>query len=119
MDCIFCKIVAGELPCYKVYEDEEFLGFLDIRPANKGHCLIIPKKHYRWVWDVQESYTKATNTVAQSLKKVFDTELVVSFVVGDEVPHAHIHLVPRHEGDGHGILIDVTKSVECSEEGYS
>ena len=51
-DCIFCKIVKGEIPCFKVYEDENFLGFLDINPLNPGNSLLIPKEHYRWVIDV-------------------------------------------------------------------
>ena len=51
-NCIFCKIVSGEIPSYKVYEDNEFMAFLDVRPLNLGHTLVIPKKHYRWVWDV-------------------------------------------------------------------
>lgn len=107
MDCIFCKIVKGEIPCYKVYEDRHFLAFLDIQPTNPGHTLVIPKKHYRWVWDVQEEYASPTNAVAFALKKVFKTDYVVSFVMGDEVPHAHLHLVPRFLGDGHGALIDL------------
>ena len=103
--CVFCKIVKGEVPCYKIYEDAHFLCFLDIRPTNPGHSLVIPKKHYRWVWDVQEEYGGVANKVAQALKKAFKTDYVVSFVMGDEVPHAHIHLVPRFPGDGHGALI--------------
>ncbi len=112
--CIFCKIVKGEIPCHRVYEDEQFLGFLDIRPTNRGHTLVIPKKHYRWVWDVQEEYGLVTNTVASSLKKAFHTDYVVSFIMGDEVPHAHIHLVPRFPNDGHGALIDLKNIKEIS-----
>ena len=117
-NCIFCKIIKGEIPCYKVYEDENFLSFLDIRPTNKGHTLVIPKKHYRWVWDIEEDYSKTTNKVALALKKAFDTDYVVSFVMGDEVPHAHIHLVPRQEGDGHGALINLRNTKELSEEEF-
>ena len=115
-DCIFCKIVAGEIPAHKVYEDDDFLAFLDIAPKQKGHTLLIPKKHYRWVWDVEEDYSIPTNKVANALKNAFNTDYVVSFVMGDEVPHAHIHLVPRDGEDGHGALIDLGKLDELSNE---
>ncbi len=115
-NCIFCKIIAGDIPCYKVYEDQEFLGFLDITPRNKGHALLIPKKHYRWVWDIQENYSNPANKIATALKKAFDTDLIVSFMIGNEVEHAHIHLVPRFEGDGHGALINESLKREVSKE---
>ncbi len=118
-NCIFCKIVAGDIPCYKIFEDEEFLGFLDITPKNKGHTLLIPKKHYRWMWDIKEDYSYPANKIANALKKVFDTDWVVSYVVGEQVPHAHIQLVPRIDGDGHGPLIDLTKVLELSKEEMS
>ena len=92
------------------------MGFLDIRPKNKGNTLVIPKKHYRWLWDVEEDYSKPANKVANALKKAFDTDMVVSHIIGDEVPHAHIHLIPRFENDGHGVLVDITKIKEFSSE---
>ena len=55
--CIFCKIVAKEIPAQIIYEDTHFLVFLDVKPRNPGHCLVIPKKHYRWVWDIKEDYS--------------------------------------------------------------
>lgn len=103
-DCIFCRIVKGEIPCSKVYEDKQFLAFLDIRPLNQGHTLIIPKKHYRWVWDMKEEYSVVMNKMANTLKKAFGTDYVQSVVMGDEVHHAHIHLIPRFPGDGHGAI---------------
>ncbi|MAG61088.1 HIT family protein [archaeon] len=115
--CIFCKITKGEIPCYKVFEDNNFLAFLDITPKNKGHTLLIPKKHYRWVWEVEEDYSKVSNKIANALKKTFATDWVVSFVMGQDVPHAHIHFVPRFdETDGHGPLIDISKTVNLSKE---
>jgi histidine triad (HIT) family protein len=114
--CIFCKIVAGEIPCYKVFEDSEFLAFLDITPKKEGHTLVIPKKHYRWVFDIQENYSDACNKVANAIKKAFNTNWVVSFVMGEEVPHAHIHLVPRKHDDGHGSLINLDTKLELSKE---
>lgn len=118
MDCIFCKIAAGELDSYKVYEDGDFFAFLDIRPLNLGHTLVIPKKHYRWVWDVPniETYYKLVSRIALAIKKSFNTDYVVSLVFGEEVSHAHVWLVPRFEGDGHGAAIRLDNKKEISEE---
>jgi histidine triad (HIT) family protein len=95
-NCIFCKIVKGKLPCYKVYDDDNFLAFLDIFPLAEGHTLVIPKKHYRWVWDVENigEYFTVCQTVAHTFQKTSGVELVVSMTIGNEVPHPHIHLVP-------------------------
>ena len=118
MDCIFCKIVKGEIPCHKIYEDDDFLAFLDIRPLNPGHALVIPKKHYRWVWDVENigKYYEAAQKVVNAQRKAFGTDFVVSLVVGEEVPHAHILLVPRLEGDGHGSSIDPKNIKQFSDD---
>lgn len=115
-NCIFCKIVKGEIPCYKVYEDDNFLAFLDITPFNKGHTLLIPKKHYRWVWEIEKDYSLVCNKIATALQEVFDTEWIISFVVGEQVPHAHFHFVPRFENDGHGNFIDINKRMEVNSE---
>ena len=115
-NCIFCKIVKQEIPCYKIHENEKFLTFLDITPRNKGHCLVIPKKHYRWVWDIKEEYSQTTNLLANALKKAFDTNWVVSQVMGDQVPHAHIHLIPRFQSDNHGACINPEISKEFTKE---
>ncbi|MEM4703173.1 MAG: HIT domain-containing protein [Candidatus Pacearchaeota archaeon] len=103
MDCVFCNIVKGKIPCYKLYEDSKFLAFLDIRPLNPGHTLIIPKKHYRWVWDVPniDEYFKVVKKIANAIRKAIKTEWVISLVIGEAVPHAHVWLVPRFKGDGH------------------
>jgi histidine triad (HIT) family protein len=95
-NCIFCKIVAGEIPCHKVYEDKDFLAFLDINPVSVGHTLVIPKKHYRWVWDVTNAgvYFEVAQKIAIAQKKAFNTDLVLSKVFGEEVPHAHIWVYP-------------------------
>jgi histidine triad (HIT) family protein len=115
-NCIFCKIVKGEIPCYKIDEDNNFLAFLDITPRNKGHTLVVPKKHYRWVWDIEENYSSAINKVANALKKALETEIIQSVVMGEEVHHAHIHLIPRFPNDGHGILIDPHQTKNFSAE---
>jgi histidine triad (HIT) family protein len=103
-NCIFCKIVAGKIPCAKVYEDKENIAFLDISPVNKGHVLLIPKKHYRWVWDIPSTESAKMMHILQKLanavKKATSCDLVVMTVVGDAVEHAHIHLIPKFCGDG-------------------
>lgn len=117
-DCIFCKIVEGDIPCHKVFEDDNFLAFLDIRPLNPGHTLVIPKKHFRWVWDVDNigSYYQAVQKIVVAIKKAFNTDYVVSLVFGEEVPHAHVWLVPRLENDGHGGAIDLKGIKEISDD---
>lgn len=117
-NCVFCKIVSGELPCRKVYEDKDFLAFFDVRPLNLGHTLIIPKKHYRWVWDVENigEYYKIVGRIANAIKKAFNIECVVSLVFGEEVEHAHVWLVPRFKNDGHGGAIDLKNIKKLNEE---
>ncbi len=98
--CIFCKIVAGEMPCYRVYEDDQFLGFLDIFPRVVGHCLLIPKEHHRWVYDVPNfgGYWEAARAISDACMKAFEPEFVSFITHGLEVPHAHIHIMPRQSG---------------------
>lgn len=102
-DCIFCKIVKGEIPCYKIYEDENFLGFLDIKPINLGQSLLIPKKHYLWVDDVPNfgEYFEAAKKVGLAIKKALSPIAVCYVTLGFLVPHAHIRIIPRFENDGH------------------
>ena len=117
-NCLFCKIVNGEIPSYKVYEDDDFLAFLDIFPLNKGHTLIIPKKHEKWVWDVEAPgrFFEVTTKVAKAIRKAFDPERVMSFVLGEQIAHAHIWLVPRFPDDGHGINIDFNNKKKFTED---
>ncbi|MDP2909358.1 MAG: HIT family protein [Nanoarchaeota archaeon] len=116
--CIFCKIAKGEIPCHKVYEDKDFLAFLDIKPLNPGHTLVIPKKHFRWVWDVPniDKYYMVVGEIANAMKKAFGTDYVVSLVFGEEVPHAHVWLVPRFKEDGHGGSIRLENVKKLSDE---
>ncbi len=117
-DCIFCKIVNKEIPCYKIYEDKDFLAFLDIKPLNPGHTLIIPKKHCRWVWDVDKfgNYFEFTKKVEIAIEKTLKPERVVIGVAGEEVHHAHVHLVPRFKNDGHGGFIITNNFKEISKD---
>lgn len=99
-NCIFCKIVNGEIPSCKVYEDSNYIAFLDLAQFTKGHTLVIPKKHYTFVWDVDDSseYFKVASTIANHYRKKLGYKYVDSAIFGRDVPHAHIHLVP-HNGD--------------------
>lgn len=94
-DCIFCKIVKGEVPSYKIYEDENYLAFLDIFPKTEGHTLVIPKKHVEWVWDYPEigQYFETIRKIARHLKKASGEE-VRALVYGFDIAHAHVHLMP-------------------------
>lgn len=110
--CTFCKIVAGEIPSYKVYEDDAFLAFLDINPQSPGHVQVIPKQHYRYVWDVPNAgaYFEVAQKIAKAQQRVFN-EAVRSRIVGDEVEHAHIWIFPAPENTL-GDKMDFTGNLE-------
>ena len=97
-DSIFTKIVKGEIPCHKVYEDDKTLAFLDIHPVTPGHTLVIQKQQVEFVWDLDaESYQAVMSTakkVALRLREVLTAPYVGEQVVGVDVPHAHVHLIP-------------------------
>jgi len=108
MDCIFCKIVSGEIPSYKVYEDEHVLAFLDITQGTPGHTLVIPKKHIPNVYELDEDTIhhvfKVVPKLANALKKAFNP-IGLNIVNNNDKPlqsvfHFHIHLIPRYENDG-------------------
>ena len=101
-DCIFCKIIKKEIPAHIVYEDEDFLAFLDINPQSPGHTQVIPKKHVRWVWDYENAgaYFEIAKKIALAQGKAFDTDFILSKIVGDEVTHAHIWVFPNREVKG-------------------
>lgn len=98
MATIFSKIVAGEIPCYKVAEDEKFFAFLDINPLAKGHTLVIPKQEVDYLFDLPDEDLAAMSVfakkVALAIGRAFPCRKVGMAVLGLEVPHAHIHLVP-------------------------
>ena len=95
---IFSRIVAGEIPCYKVAENDYFLAFLDITPVQKGHVLVIPKKEIDYIFDIEDDLIGDmmifSKKVANAIKAVFPCERIGVAVIGLEVPHAHIHLIP-------------------------
>jgi histidine triad (HIT) family protein len=102
-ECIFCRIIKGEIPCDKIYEDEDIISFLDINPYVKGHLLIIPKKHSRWIWDMEDedyaNLNRKTKFLANILRKTFSIEWVEEVIAGMGVLHTHIHLLPRFPND--------------------
>ena len=102
LSCIFCKIVRGEIPSYKVYEDENFLAFLDINPQSPGHTQVVTKKHYRWVWDTPNvgEYFEVVRKIAKAQQKAFGTDFILSKIIGDEVEHAHIWVFPNDGASG-------------------
>ena len=109
-DCIFCKIIAGELPSYKVYEDSDVLAFLDIHPTNPGHTLVIPKQHHRDFLDtsadLQSKLIQAIGKLAPIIMKAVGAEAFNLFVnngavAGQIIFHTHFHIVPRFTTDGH------------------
>lgn len=108
-ECIFCKIVKGEIPSYKIYEDESVFGFLDVNPISKGHCLVIPKKHYSNVFDIPtkelENVVSAIKKISEEIKEKLDvTGVNIMNASGKDaqqtVFHFHMHIIPRRKGDG-------------------
>lgn len=99
-NCIFCKIIAGEIPCYKVWEDEQFLAFLDVNPVKEGHTLLVPKQHINYYFEMSDELISQINIkaklIAEKLKTAFKpkTGRIGLAVVGMGVPHVHLHLIP-------------------------
>ena len=95
-NCIFCQIVKGKIPCYKIYEDGDYLAFLDIEPYVTGHTMVIPKKHYRWVWDVKDfdKYMGRVRKIVKHFQEIEGKEMVYATIFGEEVAHAHVHIIP-------------------------
>lgn len=101
---IFSKIIAGEIPCYKIAEDENFFAFLDIRPMTKGHTLVVPKTEVDYIFDLEDNTLADmmvfAKKVAKAIQKSVSCVRVGVTVIGLEVPHAHIHLIPiQRESD--------------------
>ncbi|MBK6281910.1 MAG: HIT family protein [Draconibacterium sp.] len=119
MASIFSKIVSGEIPAYKVAEDENYLAFLDIFPVAKGHTLVIPKKEVDYIFDLEDDLYLGLQAfakkVAIGLKKAIPCQKVGVLVLGLEVPHAHIHLIPmQNEGD----LLNFSKKMKFTPDEF-
>ena len=111
-DCIFCKIIHGEAPSWKVFENEQVYAFLDIHPASRYHTLVIPKKHYENIFDIPEEELKEVIAVVKKIAKLYEAKLGIknlqiinsNGVEGQQhVFHIHFHLVPRKRGDSQNI----------------
>ena len=100
---IFSKIIKGEIPCYKIKENENFLAFLDVFPLVKGHVLVVPKIEIDKMFDLPENYLQEilsfAKPIAAAIEKSFDCKRCGISVIGLEVPHAHVHLVPMNTAD--------------------
>lgn len=108
-NCLFCKIAKGEIPCNKIYEDEKYLAFLDIKPVNLGHTLIIPKKHFENIFEIEGLYLENLGWVIKKVSKLVKTGTKASGInvginngkdAGQEILHSHIHIIPRFKEDG-------------------
>jgi len=119
-NCVFCKIIRNEIPSHVVFEDANFLAFLDIHPQSPGHTLVIPKQHYRFVWDVParaadgldiREYYATVQKIAHAQQKAFGQETIYSKVVGDEVPHAHVWIFPHPETAANKLDFDTNKKL--------
>ena len=113
-DSIFTKIVNGEIPCHKIYEDELTLAFLDIHPLRPGHTLVIPKQQIEFVWDLPDELYQAvmmtTKNVALRLRDVLPEKYIHERIVGIDVPHAHVQLIPFNHS------IELTKQQDMTSE---
>ena len=100
-DCIFCKIIEGRQAAHKIWEDMDFLAFLDRNPVNPGHTLVIPKKHADYIFDLQEplysGIFKVAKKLAGPIKRVMNCKRVGLGIEGFDVPHVHIHLIPLNK----------------------
>ena len=116
--CLFCKIIRGEIPCYKVYEDDDVLAFLDLNALTEGHTLIIPKKHYDNIFDIPEETLANISKVAKKLSIMYKEKLNCDGIniinandksAHQSIFHYHMHIIPRKNNDGidldfHGVL---------------
>ncbi len=128
MDCLFCKIVAGEIPSHKVYEDEDVYAFLDIYPCSEGHTVVLPKKHIGRFTDMEEgeaaSLFMKVNRIARTVEKELGLEgmnigINNGEIAGQTVPHVHVHIIPRRTGDGEGnihTIVELHPSTDNIEE---
>ncbi|HRG01508.1 MAG TPA: HIT family protein [Bacteroidia bacterium] len=100
MSSIFSKIVSGEIPSYKIAENENYLAFLDVFPLKKGHVLVIPKKEVDYIFDLDDvtynGLMSFSKSVASAIKKAIPCNRIAMSVIGLEVPHAHVHLIPMN-----------------------
>lgn len=111
MSSIFTKIIKGEIPCYKIYEDDKTFAFLDIHPESKGHTLVIPKNEVDKIYELPDEDYDALMSTVKKLSKHLEKQLgarTLWKVVGTDVPHAHVHLMPLDPDWQHGKTLELT-----------
>lgn len=125
MDCLFCKIVNGEIPCYKIYEDEKILAFLDVNPDSDGHTLIIPKEHFTDLDDIDIETLKHINNASKKIKKLLEKKLNCTGLSllqnngsAQEVKHYHMHLKPYYKGIKTMELVKYPENIKDPKEIY-
>ncbi|WNY28654.1 Protein hit [Methanimicrococcus stummii] len=128
MDCIFCKIIAGEIPCFKVYEDEKTLAFLDVAPCADGHTMVIPKKHADAFVEMTpeesgalfEAVNKVSNQIMNKMESITGLTIGMNTYpsAGQTVMHTHVHIFPRYEGDGGGTTHSIVDSAKSADPEY-
>jgi histidine triad (HIT) family protein len=127
-DCVFCRIVAGQIPSTRVFEDEHTLAFLDIGHVNPGHTLVAVKKHAANVFELEETQAEAVARaivrISRALKKTFEPEGLSVYqangkAAGQTVFHYHVHLLPRHAGDGMELVWPVKNPPRAALEEYA
>lgn len=109
MDCIFCKIIKGEISSLNIFENEDVLAFLDVNPVTKGHCLVVPKKHFENIFDIDEEILKkviiAAKHISEKIKNALHADGIRLLqsngkVAGQDIMHFHLHVIPRYKNDG-------------------
>ncbi len=111
MSSVFTKIINGEIPCYKIYEDDKTLAFLDINPESKGHTLVVPKNEVDKIYELPDEDYAALMATVKKLSKNMEEKLgkrTLWKVIGTDVPHAHVHLLPFDENWEHGKTLTLT-----------
>lgn len=105
-DCLFCKIIKGEIPSYTVYENDKIKAFLDINPVTNGHCVIIPKKHIVDVQEIDSEISKEIDEASKKIIEMYKSKLNIDGATriqnngyGQEIKHYHMHIIPRYEND--------------------
>jgi histidine triad (HIT) family protein len=120
MASIFTKIINGEMPCYKIAEDEHFIAFLDVNPNAEGHTLCVPKQEINKLFDMEEAHymalMKFSRTIAKALEKTVVCKRIGMSVIGLEVPHVHVHLIPLTEMDDVRFQRKVSSTKEVFED---
>jgi histidine triad (HIT) family protein len=118
MASIFTKIINGEMPCYKIAENEHFIAFLDVNPNAEGHTLCVPKQEINKLFDMEEEHymalMKFSRTIAKALEKTVVCKRIGMSVIGLEVPHVHVHLIPLTEMDD----VRFQRKVSLTKEGF-